>query len=75
MGLCCASGRLNPGQHSSGSGMPGGVGFHPAKPLGLGQMAASRAEAGSEPQAWLWKSGNEWPVQAASMPSGPSGQG
>ena len=45
--------------------MPGGAGWHPAEPLGLGQMAAGKAEAGSEPQAWLWKSGNAWPTEAA----------
>ena len=45
--------------------MPGGAGSHPAEPLGLGQMAAGKAEAGSEPQAQLWKSGNAWPMEAA----------
>ena len=45
--------------------MPGGAGLHPAEPLGLGQMAAGKAEAGSEPQAQLWKSGNAWPTEAA----------
>lgn len=36
------SGGLCPGQHFSGSGMPGGAGSHPAEPLGLGQMAAGK---------------------------------
>ena len=62
---CCVCSGLRPGQHFFGSGMTGGAGSHPAEPLGLGQVAASKAEVGSEPQAWLWKSGNEWPTEAA----------
>lgn len=62
--MCVCRG-LSPGQHFFGSGLTGGAGCHPAEPLGLGQMAASKAEAGSEPQASLWKSGNEWPMEAA----------
>lgn len=65
--------RLSPGQHFSGSGIRGSAGPHPAEPLGPGQMAASKAKAGSEPQAWLWKSGSEWPT-GGSMPTGTSRQ-
>lgn len=68
---CVASGP-SPGQHFYGSGMPRGAGPHPAEPQGPGQMAAGKA--GSEPQAWLWKSGNEWPT-GGSIPTGTSRQG
>lgn len=74
MNYCCVAIRLSPGQHFSGSGILGGAGPHPAEPLGPGQMAASKAEPGSEPQAWLWNPGSEWPM-GGSVPPGTSGQG
>ena len=65
-----------PGQHFYGSGMPGGAGPHPAEPLGPGQMAAGKAEAGSEPQAWLSQFGNQATSgsREAACPQVPQGQ-
>lgn len=74
-GMSCGSvaNGPSPGQHFYGSGMPGGAGPHPTEPLGPGRMAVGKAEAGSEPQARLWKSIKKWPI-GESMPTGTSEQ-
>lgn len=74
MNYCCVAIRLSPSQHFCGSGVLGGAGPRPAEPLGPGQVAASKAKPGSEPQAWLRKSGSEQPM-GDSLPTGTSRQG